>query len=181
MAFDQQQERKLRAKLRSRHVRTRQVEDRSLSYVEGWHVISEANRIFGFDGWERETQESRCVYTKQIGNRYTAAYVARIRIIVHAGDRRVIRDGSGAGEATTESPGTAHEVALKAAETDATKRALVTFGNPFGLSLYSCHVPTSGKNSRKTEPRNENTESQPSNQSTRGADETRVNANGSAR
>ena len=33
-------------------------------------------------------------------------------------------------------PGEAHELALKAAETDATKRALATFGNPFGLALY---------------------------------------------
>jgi hypothetical protein len=34
------------------------------------------------------------------------------------------------------SPGQAHELALKASETDATKRALATFGNPFGLALY---------------------------------------------
>ena len=33
-------------------------------------------------------------------------------------------------------PEVAHEMALKAAETDATKRALATFGNPFGLALY---------------------------------------------
>ena len=33
-------------------------------------------------------------------------------------------------------PGQAHEIALKSAETDATKRALATFGNPFGLALY---------------------------------------------
>jgi len=32
--------------------------------------------------------------------------------------------------------GEAHESALKEAETDATKRALVTFGNLFGLALY---------------------------------------------
>ena len=32
--------------------------------------------------------------------------------------------------------GKAHELALKGAETDATKRALATFGNPFGLALY---------------------------------------------
>jgi len=30
----------------------------------------------------------------------------------------------------------AHELALKGPETDATKRALATFGNPFGLALY---------------------------------------------
>jgi hypothetical protein len=29
-----------------------------------------------------------------------------------------------------------HDLALKAAETDATKRALATFGRPFGLALY---------------------------------------------
>jgi hypothetical protein len=33
-------------------------------------------------------------------------------------------------------PGEAHEAAIKEAETDAMKRALATFGNPFGLALY---------------------------------------------
>ncbi len=33
-------------------------------------------------------------------------------------------------------PGQAHESALKEAETDAMKRALMTFGNPFGLALH---------------------------------------------
>ena len=33
-------------------------------------------------------------------------------------------------------PGEVHDVGLKAAETDATKRALITFGKPFGLELY---------------------------------------------
>ncbi|MBO6538861.1 MAG: RAD52 family DNA repair protein [Rhizobiaceae bacterium] len=140
MPFDLKQERKLRAKLRESFVRKRQVGDREFCYLEGWHVITEANRIFGFDGWERETQETRCVYTKQNGDKYTAAYVAKVRVVVHAGDRQIVRDGSAAGEATTDSPGRAHEIALKAAETDATKRALVTFGNPFGLSLHSAQT-----------------------------------------
>ena len=26
-----------------------------IAYVEGWHVLDEANRIFGFDGWSCET------------------------------------------------------------------------------------------------------------------------------
>jgi Rad52/22 family double-strand break repair protein len=37
-----------------------------------------------------------------------------------------------------------HDIALKAAETDATKRALATFGKPFGLELYR-KVPTAKK------------------------------------
>ena len=40
-----------------RHVRTREANGRELSYIEGWYAISEANRIFGFDGWNRETVE----------------------------------------------------------------------------------------------------------------------------
>jgi hypothetical protein len=33
------------------------------------------------------------------------------------------------------------DTALKAAETDATKRALATFGKPFGLALYGVGKP----------------------------------------
>src|SRR5262249_11527210 len=40
------------------------------------------------------------------------------------------------GEGRGISPGEVHDIALKAAETDATKRALATFGKPFGLALY---------------------------------------------
>jgi DNA recombination protein Rad52 len=136
MALEAQQIRKLRAPLRQRHIKTREVEGRTLSYLEGWHVIAEANRIFGFDGWDRELVEQACVYTKQVGDRFNAAYTARIRVTVRAGERSIIREGSGAGEASATSPGQAHELAMKAAETDATKRALMTFGNAFGLSLY---------------------------------------------
>ena len=59
MGFEGQQIRKLRAKLRPRHVRSRLVEGTELHYLEGWHVIAEANRIFGFDGWDRETVETK--------------------------------------------------------------------------------------------------------------------------
>ena len=47
-----------------------------------------------------------------------------------------IREGHGTGEGRGTSPGEVHDIALKAAETDATKRALATFGKPFGLELY---------------------------------------------
>ena len=55
---------------------------------------------------------------------------------VRAGDITIVREGSGTGEGKAPTPGQAHELALKGAETDATKRALATFGNPFGLALY---------------------------------------------
>ena len=34
-----------------------------LHYVEGWHVIAEANRIFGYDAWDRRTLASHCVWS----------------------------------------------------------------------------------------------------------------------
>ena len=59
-----------------------------------------------------------------------------MRVSVRAGDVVIVREGSGTGEGKASTPGQAHELALKGAETDATKRALATFGNPFGLALY---------------------------------------------
>jgi hypothetical protein len=50
-----------------------------------------------------------------------------------------MRDGTGTGHGEDHSPSNAHDLAIKAAETDATKRALCTFGNPFGLALYDRH------------------------------------------
>ena len=136
MSFTDSQLRLLRAPVRSQFVKERQIEDKVLHYLEGWHVISEANRIFGFDGWDRETIQSQCVWQKQIDYRYGAAYLTRVRITVRAGERIIQREGLGSGEAVAATAGQAHERASKAAETDATKRALSTFGNSFGLSLY---------------------------------------------
>jgi len=55
MAFSEAQVKNLEAKLDSKHVKTRRAQDTTLAYVEGWHVIAEANRIFGFDAWDRHT------------------------------------------------------------------------------------------------------------------------------
>jgi hypothetical protein len=60
-----------------------------------------------------------------------------VRITVRSAERAVVRDGHGTGEGRGAHLGEAHDLALKAAETDATKRALVTFGKAFGLALYS--------------------------------------------
>ncbi len=55
---------------------------------------------------------------------------------MRAGSVEICREGCGSGQGRGKSPGEAHESALKEAETDAMKRALTTFGNPFGLALY---------------------------------------------
>ena len=136
MAFSAKQLRALQRKPDHRHIRTRQVDGRMLSYLEGWYAISEANRIFGFDGWSRETLETRCVLARENRGSFLAVYIARVRITVKAHGAIIIREGHGSGEGRGVSPGEVHDIALKAAETDATKRALATFGKPFGLELY---------------------------------------------
>jgi recombination DNA repair RAD52 pathway protein len=136
MGFSPKQLQALRRDLDHRCVRKREVNGRELSYVEGWFAISEANRIFGFDAWSRETTESKCVLARENRGAFLAVYTARVRITVQANGAVVIREGHGTGEGRGASPGEVHDLALKAAETDATKRALATFGKPFGLALY---------------------------------------------
>lgn len=136
MGFTSTTTRKLRAKLNGDHIRTREWNGKTLSYIEGWHALSEANRIFGFDGWNRETLELKCIVESSTRQAPHCAYIARVRISVQAGEEQVIREGTGAGYTAAGSLAEAHALAAKEAETDATKRALATFGNPFGLALY---------------------------------------------
>ena len=117
------------------HVRTKERRGKEFAYLEGWRAIEIANRIFGPDGWDRETLEMRCAATKQIGPTLTAAYVAKVRITIHTEGRTIIRDGQGCGEGRGETPFEAHDMGLKAAETDATKRALSTLGRALGLGF----------------------------------------------
>src|SRR5262245_57556947 len=137
MGFTGKQLNTLQRSLNAAHIRTRQsATGRELSYIEGWHAIAEANRIFGHDGWNRETLESKCVLAREARGTYCAVYTSKVRITVHADGQVIVREGHGTGEARGASPGEVHDTALKTAETDATKRALATFGAPFGLSLY---------------------------------------------
>ena len=148
MGLSTKQVQTLRRSLNHRHIRTREANGRALSYIEGWYAISEANRIFGFDGWNRETVESRCVLARENRGSFLAIYIARVRITVHADGAMIIREGHGSGEGRGASPGEVHDIALKAAETDATKRALATFGKRFGLELYRQRRATQKAQSR---------------------------------
>ena len=123
----------LAKKLDPRHVKGRTQGGSQVQYIEGWHAIAEANRIFGYGEWTRETVELRQLGDpREVGGKIRVEYLARVRITV-AG---VVRDGCGFGQGIDKDVGQAHESAVKEAETDAMKRALMTFGNPFGLALY---------------------------------------------
>ena len=105
-----------------------------LAYVESWHVIKEANRIFGFDGWSSETIDLKLVSESQDSyNNTIISYNAKVRVTV--GD--VVKEGIGSGHGRGKGiDGEKHESAAKEAESDARKRALMQFGDQFGLSLY---------------------------------------------
>ena len=125
-----------------------------VSYIEGWHAIAEANRIFGHFEWPRETVDLRCVAERErkIGQAqkdgWAVTYTARVRVTVDG----VTRDGCGAGHGIGTDLGECHESALKEAETDAMKRALMTFGNPFGLALYDKTRENVGHNAPEASP-----------------------------
>jgi len=128
----------LSAPLNEKHVKERSQAGRLLPYIEGWHVIDEANRIFGFDAWNRELLrleqcgEPRCGKDKFNNEQWRVSFIATVRITTQG----VFRDGTGYGSGIDKDMGSAFESAVKEAETDAMKRALMTFGNPFGLALY---------------------------------------------
>ena len=107
-------------------------------YVEGWFAMAEANRIFGFDGWSYSIMECKPVseLPRAIGrdkkDGFGVSYVATVRVMVDG----VTREDVGAGHGYDVDLGLAHESAIKEAVTDALKRGLRSFGNPFGLALY---------------------------------------------
>jgi len=107
-----------------------------------WTAIAHANRIFGPQGWSREVLEMRNAANREREGINTSAYVARVRLTVAMPDGPVIRDSHGCGEGKGRTPFEAHDQGLKAAELDATLRALATFGNAFGLAVFSGAGPS---------------------------------------
>jgi DNA recombination protein Rad52 len=128
---------------------------KTVSYVEGWQVIEEANHIFGFGNWSRETVVVEALHDPVLitdpdspeKGKVVSAFFAKVRITVWSedGKRSVVREGCGAARGFAKTAGEAVEQAIKSAETDATKRALVTFGNAFGLALYDREQRQVGK------------------------------------
>jgi DNA recombination protein Rad52 len=142
--FSAQQKTALAAPLNADNVKERDQAGRTLSYLEGWKAVEEANRIFGFDGWDRQTVDLKLVaeHPRKIGRApnqrdgFGVSYIAKVQVVVRAGATYVTREGTGVGHGIDADCGLAHESAIKEAETDAMKRALMTFGNQFGLALY---------------------------------------------
>lgn len=132
MSFTEQQRAELEKKLHPNVVKD-PPKGKFGEYIEGWHAIAEANRIFGFDGWSYDLVELR--ETNRDLNpegKWAIGYLAIVR--AEAGGKFNTDVGHGQGHG--KSLGDAIDSAVKEAVTDALKRALKSFGNPFGLALY---------------------------------------------
>lgn len=153
----------LAAYLEEEEVKTREgARGRKFEYVEGWQVIAKANRIFGFGGWSSETKLHE-LHPPQFleptrehpRGQASVTYRAEVRITVYSivkpGETRY-REGNGVHRGIAPTVGEAFELAIKAAETDARKRALMSFGNPFGLALYDKSKKFVGKNAPEPAP-----------------------------
>lgn len=138
MTFSDEQVKLLQAKLDPSNVKPPSQYGPKGDYLEGWFVIAEANRIFGFDGWSYEVVETRLVSEaprkigKQQRDGWSVTYIAKVRVVVNG----IVREDYGAGHGYDVDAGLAHESAVKEAVTDGLKRPMRTFGNPFGLALY---------------------------------------------
>ena len=130
MTFTKEQIEQLNQPIDPKVVAFRQQGSMQLAYLESWYVINEANRIFGFDGWQSETVQLDCVQSDE----FCVTYIAKVKVTIG----NVIREGVGAGHGKGKSVnlGDKHESAVKEAESDARKRAFMQFGSQFGLSLY---------------------------------------------
>ncbi len=153
MSFTDEQIDLLNTSLVSENVSKRDgIGDNKLSYLASHHVISEANRIFGFDGWSTEililNQIDKTEYEKKPYNpgddpkpMISISYLCNLRVTIKSGDSFVTKEdtgfGNGVAGASAYGIGSCIELASKEAVTDALKRCMRYFGNQFGNTLYN--------------------------------------------
>ena len=127
--------RRLREPLPEELVSERTTEDGEvLRYVEGWRVIEEANATFGPDRWGAELVGEITPRPRPGTEGSSAAvYTATVRVTVEG---CLPHSDVGTAVALDDTP-EAHAAAVKAAATDALKRALRHFGARFGNGLGS--------------------------------------------
>ena len=114
-----------------------------MSYVEGYDIKAELNRIFGFGRWSAETLSQALICDDQIemNNKRPGWYVVyrtslRLTICAPDGTEVCRYEESHVGESTHPVRGEAHGNALTNSWTYALKRCATNLGDQFGLSLY---------------------------------------------
>ncbi len=137
--FNDKQLQVLNYELDSSRIKTREKGNISLSYIEGHDVIETANRIFGYGNWSYTITKLEQVSQETNHNQNVViCYKAVVRIIACdiSHTKEIAREDVGFGTGVAKTQADAHEGAAKEAVTDALKRAMRSFGNQFGNSLY---------------------------------------------
>lgn len=138
--FNDNQIKTLQQELDSSRIKTRSKGNVNLSYIEGYSVIETANKVFGFGNWAYSVSKLDQVSQEVNQNQNNVVcYKAIVQVQVHSVDhlQEVLREDVGFGTGTAKTLADAHEGGAKEAVTDALKRALRSFGNQFGNSLYN--------------------------------------------
>jgi len=143
--FDNNKLEKLNQDLDLTRVKTRTQSGRSVHYLEGHDIITIANEIFGFGGWSYEPVGE--VKTDKTGEGYLAKATVKVSVVLEDGttiSRTDIGRCAVACKAGEAPKADSVDTAEKGAVTDALKRALRSFGNQFGNSLYDKTLDLTG-------------------------------------
>ncbi len=150
--FSKNQITALTQELDQNRIKSRQKGNISLSYLEGFDIIETANKIFGYGNWSYTISKLEQVSQEQNQNQnHVICYKALIKVAIHSESHSVMiaREDVGFGTGIDKTLAQAHEGAAKEAVTDALKRAMRSFGNQFGNSLYD----KSRKQTQQPQPR----------------------------
>ncbi len=137
--FSKEQLETLNSELDSNRVRNRSKGNVTLSYLEGFDILETANSIFGFGNWSYKITTLEQVSQEYNQNEnvilcYKA--IVEVKVFNSTHDKYIQREDVGFGTGVAKTLSDAHEGAAKEAVTDALKRAMRSFGNQFGNSLY---------------------------------------------
>ena len=162
--FNEKQITVLNYEVDSSRIKIREKGNISLSYLEAFDIIESANKIFGYGNWSYSISSLVQVNQEQNHNQNVViCYKAVVRIVAKdiTHTKEISREDVGFGTGIAKTLSDAHEGAAKEAVTDALKRAMRTFGNQFGNSLYD-----KAKN-HSSQPNNNQLQQQPSSQNQR--------------
>jgi len=137
--FNDKQNQVLAYELDGSRIKSRSKGNINLSYLEGFDVIETANKIFGYGNWSYSIGKLEQVSQEQNQNQNNViCYKAIIEITVYdvSHAKTVSREDVGFGTGIAKTLADAHESGAKEAITDGIKRAMRSFGNQFGNSLY---------------------------------------------
>ena len=153
--FNDKQQQVLAYELDSSRIKSRSKGNISLSYLEGFDIIETANKIFGYGNWSYSITKLEQVSQELNQNQnHVICYKAVISVTVFdmTHTKNVSREDVGFGTGIAKTLADAHESGAKEAVTDAIKRAMRSFGNQFGNSLYDKSRQHQTQNYQQTQP-----------------------------